>query len=41
MKDSSDAGLISQKMMSDKSVVVWRTDYKFADSYVVSEDAKA
>lgn len=41
MKDSSDAGLIAQKMKSDKSVVVWRTDYKFADSYVVSDDAKA
>jgi AAA domain len=37
MKDSSDAGLIGQKTLSDKTVVVWRTLYKFQDSFVSKE----
>jgi AAA domain len=37
MKDSSLAGVIGQKTLPDKSVFVWRTDYKFPDSSKVSE----
>jgi hypothetical protein len=38
MKDSSESGLIGQKTLADKSVVVWRTDFKFPDSSKVSEE---
>jgi RecA-family ATPase len=38
MKDSSEMQLIGQKTMANKSVVVWRTDYKFGDTSTVSPD---
>jgi hypothetical protein len=36
MKDSSEHGLIAQKTLANKCVVVWRTDYKFPDNSKVS-----
>jgi hypothetical protein len=38
MKDSSDSKLIGQKTLSDKSVIVWRTDYKFPDTSKLSDE---
>jgi hypothetical protein len=37
MKDSSEKAIIGQKMMSDQSVVVWRTDFKFPDTSKLSD----
>lgn len=37
IQDSSKTGLVASKTLTDKSVVVWRTDYKFGDSYKVSD----
>jgi hypothetical protein len=37
MKDSSETGLIASKTLEDKRVIIWRTDYKVADSFKVSE----
>lgn len=37
MKDSSNAGVIGQKALSEKEVLVWRTDFKFPDSSKVSD----
>ena len=38
MKDSSEKAIIGQKMMSDQSVVVWRTEYKFPDTSKLSDE---
>jgi hypothetical protein len=32
LRDSSEGGLIASKTLADKSVVIWRTDYKIGDS---------
>jgi hypothetical protein len=37
IQDSVKIGLVASKTLIDKSVVVWRTDYKFGDSLKVSE----
>jgi AAA domain/Bifunctional DNA primase/polymerase, N-terminal len=38
MRDSSKVGLIGSKTLEDKTVMVWRTDYKFGDSYELSRE---
>lgn len=37
MRDSSIAGVIGSKTLADKTVVIWRTDYKVGDSSKLSE----